>query len=59
MEGCNPEEEHKARREMLYHMLHAQSRLVRAGKDSAMPHFIAIVKALEESFAFEFVPLEE
>lgn len=32
----------------------AQSNLVRAGKDSAMPHFIAIVKELERIYGFKF-----
>ena len=39
---------------MLSSMLIAQSNLVKAGKDSAMPHFIAIVKELEEIFDFRF-----
>ena len=37
----------------------AQSNLVRAGKDSAMPHFIAIVKELEEEYGFVFEIMEE
>ena len=32
----------------------AQSNLVKAGKDSAMPHFIAIVKEIERAYGFEF-----
>lgn len=32
----------------------AQSNLVKAGKDSALPHFIAIVKELEELYGFSF-----
>lgn len=32
----------------------AESNLVKAGKDSAMPHFLAIVKELEEQFGFHF-----
>ncbi len=32
----------------------AESNLVRAGKDSAMPHFLALVKALEEHYDFHF-----
>jgi hypothetical protein len=32
----------------------AESNLVRAGKDSAMPHFIAIVKELEKMYEFKF-----
>ena len=37
----------------------AQSNLVRAGKDSAMPHFIAIVKELEDIYDFTFEVLED
>lgn len=37
----------------------AESNLVRAGKDSAMPHFIAIVKELEKLFGFRFEIIEE
>jgi len=37
----------------------AQSNLVRAGKDSAMPHFIAIVKELEKMYDFTFEILNE
>jgi hypothetical protein len=32
----------------------AESNLVRGGKESAMPHFIAIVKELEKVYGFEF-----
>ena len=32
----------------------AESNLVKAGKDSALPHFIAIVKELERLCEFEF-----
>jgi hypothetical protein len=32
----------------------AESNLVRAGKDSAMPHFIALVKAIEDWYDIEF-----
>ena len=32
----------------------AQAQLVRAGKDSAMPHFIACVKELERLYGFHF-----
>lgn len=39
---------------MLSNLAVAQSNLVRAGKDSAMPHFIAIVKELERVYGFEF-----
>lgn len=34
------------------------SNLVKAGKDSAMPHFIAIVKELESIYGFEFNIME-
>ena len=39
----------------------AESNLVRAGKDSALPHFIAIVKELERIYGFKFeqVPQSE
>lgn len=37
----------------------AESNLVQAGKDSAMPHFLACVKALEEHYDFHFEILEE
>jgi hypothetical protein len=37
----------------------AESNLVRAGKDSAMPHFIAIVKELERLCDFKFKVVEE
>jgi hypothetical protein len=37
----------------------AESNLVRAGKDSALPHFIALVKAIEEIYDFTFEKLEE
>ena len=46
---------------MLVQLAIAQSNLVRGGKDSAMPHFIAIVKELEKIFHFRFeqIPEEE
>lgn len=37
----------------------AESNLVRAGKDSALPHFIAIVKELEKLMGFRFETLPE
>ena len=36
----------------------AQSNLVKAGKDSAMPHFIAIVKEIERLYDFQFTYLD-
>lgn len=36
----------------------AQSNLVKAGKDSAMPHFIAIVKELERLYGFRFEQID-
>lgn len=39
---------------MLGQLAIAQSNLVLAKKDSAMPHFIAIVKELEKEFGFAF-----
>lgn len=44
--------------EMLAQLAVAESNLVRAGKDSAMPHFIAIVKELERLYGFEFKIIE-
>lgn len=32
----------------------AEASLVKAGKDSAMPHFLAIVKELERIYGFTF-----
>jgi len=46
-------------RQMLNAMLIAESNLVRAGKESAMPHFLAIVKEMEEIFRFKFEVVEE
>lgn len=40
-------------------MLIAESNLVAAGKDSAMPHLLAIVKELEKIHGFKFELLEE
>ena len=40
-------------------LLIAESNLIAAGKDSAMPHFLAIVKELERIQSFKFEPLEE
>jgi len=37
----------------------AQSNLVRVGKDSAMPHLIAIIKELERIYEFRFEIMEE
>lgn len=37
----------------------AQSNLVKAGKSSALPHFIAIVKEIEKLYGFEFKIIEE
>ncbi len=39
---------------VLSHLAIAESNLVLAGKDSAMPHFIAIVKELERLYEFKF-----
>ena len=44
---------------MLVTLALAQSNLVKAGKDSAMPHFIAIVKELESLYGFTFEILDE
>ncbi len=40
-------------------LLIAESNLVAAGKDSAMPHLLAIVKELERIHSFSFELLEE
>ena len=45
--------------QMLVTLALAQSNLVKAGKDSAMPHFIAIVKELEELYGFKFEIMDE
>lgn len=37
----------------------AESNLVRAGKDSALPHFIAIVKEIERVYGFKFEFVDE
>jgi len=44
---------------MLASLAVAQSNLIRAGKDSAMPHFIAIVKELERHYDFTFEIMHE
>lgn len=45
--------------QVLSNLAIAESNLVRSGKGSAMPHFIAIVKELERICAFEFEIMEE
>lgn len=45
--------------EMLAQLAIAESNLARAGKDSAMPHFIAIVKELEKLYGFRFEQIPE
>lgn len=45
--------------DMLSRLAIAESNLVRAGKDSALPHFNAIVKELERIHNFEFVKQNE
>jgi hypothetical protein len=46
---------------VLASLAQSQALLVKAGKESAMPHFIAIVKELERlyGFKFEVIPDEE
>lgn len=44
---------------MLAQLAVAQSNLVKAGKDSAMPHFIAIVKELERIYGFTFEQVDD
>jgi len=49
----------QSRVQALSHLAVAESNLVRAGKDSALPHFIAIVKELESVLGFKFEQIEE
>ena len=49
--------EHRAK--LLASLAIAQSNLVKAGKDSAMPHFLACVKEIERIAGFHFEILEE
>lgn len=44
---------------MLVQLAVAESNLVRAGKSSAMPHFLAIVKELERVYDFHFEIMED
>ena len=44
---------------MLAMLAIAESNLVKAGKDSAMPHFIAIVKELERHYGFKFETIKD
>lgn len=44
---------------MLSSLAIAESNLVKAGKDSALNHFIAIVKELENECGFKFEIMEE
>lgn len=44
---------------MLSNLAIAESNLVKAGKDSALPHFIAIVKELEYIYDFKFEVVNE
>lgn len=44
---------------MLGQLAIAESNLVKAGKDSALPHFIAIVKELEDRCGFKFEIIDE
>ena len=43
----------------LLEIMKCQAMLVRGGKDSAMPHFIACVKALEKMHEFKFEVMED
>jgi len=43
---------------MLVEMMKSQALLVRAGKDSAMPHFLAIIKELERMHEFKFEQID-
>jgi hypothetical protein len=44
---------------MLGQLAVAEATLVAAGKDSALPHFIAVVKELERVYEFRFEVMEE
>jgi hypothetical protein len=44
---------------MLSNLAIAESNLVKAGKDSALNHFVAIVKELEEECGFKFEVMED
>jgi hypothetical protein len=44
---------------MLSNLAIAESNLVKAGKDSALNHFIAIMKELEKECGFKFEVMEE
>jgi hypothetical protein len=44
---------------MLSNLAIAESNLVKAGKDSALNHFIAIVKELESECGFKFEIMED
>jgi len=45
--------------DLLLGLAHLEVKLVRAGKNSAMPHFIAIIKELETICGFKFEQLDE
>ena len=45
--------------QMLSNLAIAESNLVKAGKDSALNHFIAIVKELESECGFRFEIMED
>jgi hypothetical protein len=56
--------QHHARQTAIYPLILsnlaiAESNLVKAGKDSALPHFIAIVKELEQYYGFKFEVIED
>lgn len=63
--GANPYynkavvQNHREYCNMLGQLAIAESNLVKAGKNSALPHFIAIVKELEEQFGFKFEQMED
>lgn len=44
---------------MLVQLAVAESNLIRAGKDSAMPHFLAIIKELERYYGFHFEQIRD
>ena len=57
-QGMSPDVEPGTYALVLSNLAIAESNLVRAGKDSALPHFIAIVKELEDVCGFRFVVQE-
>lgn len=57
--GPRPRQHEPEYKNMLGQLAIAESNLIKAGKDSAMPHFLAIVKELERVFDFRFEQIPE